>query len=528
MPHLSPYGSPSSAVTVSAILLSAARDCPDRRAVVSPDGSALTYRQLIDRGLRRASALLAMGLGPGDRVALWMGDTAEHVEVYVAAALAGLVVVPINARFTDHEGRRILEDSDPRVLFYSDGTRERAETLLVDASGISGISVGPSMPGTHRFDDLLDGRSSELPAPAADDLFVIGYTSGTTGPPKGAMLTQGSVATLARMNALSYRLPVGSVAAMTGSMSFVAVVPAHVITHFYVRGTVRLLGAWDVESVLDVVETERATFTYVPSPLVEDFARSAEADLQRWISLTTVLHSASKVTPQKLRRLADAIGGRLLEGLGMTENSGGLVTATTPADVLLTGSGRDLLATVGRPVPEVSVRVVDAARRPLPHDGRSVGELVFSSPALMAGYWRRPDATAAAVVDGWYHSGDLGTIDAEGYVEISDRRADLIVSGGMNVYPFEVEQCILSLSGVADCAVVGLPHDRWGQCVVAAVVRRPDAAGELLDEAAVVEHCRTYLASYKKPTRVVFLAELPRTPSLKVFRPRLRAMLGGQ
>ena len=206
----------------------------------------------------------------------------------------------------------------------------------------------------------------------------------------------------------------------------------------------------------------------------------------------------------------------------MTENSGGLVTATTPSDVFSGPGPSDPLRTVGRAVPEVEIRLVDAAGVALPHDGTTVGELVFSSPALMAGYWHHPIETAEVLRDGWYHSGDLGTIDPEGYVEIHERRSDLIVSGGMNVYPYEVEECISRLPGVAACAVVGLPHERWGQSVVAAVVRAP---GSDLDANAVIEHCQAYLASYKKPTRVIFVEDLPTTTSLKVSRQGVRDLL---
>lgn len=490
-------------------------------AVVGPDGHGLTHDALLRDATRLGNGLLGLGLQPGDRVAAWMQDTVDYVRLYAACALAGLVVVPINARFTVHEAGFPLADAGARVLVFTEGIRERVEALGFD--GVL-VAAGSSAPAPYvSLDDLAQsGSGSAHPPVSPDALYMIGYTSGTTGRPKGAQLTQGSVATLARMNAQSYRLPIGSTAAMTGSMSFVAVVPSHVISHFFVGGTVRLLERWDVESLVDLVERERVTFTYLPSPVLADFSETAERDPSRLASLVSLLHSGSKASPAKLRRVAEVVGGRLIEGWGMTENSGGLVTATVPGDVLRQGDRPDRLETAGRAVPGALVRVVDPTGEPLPHDGVSVGELVVASPALMTGYWKRPDATADALRDGWYFSGDVGTVDEQGYVTVTERRVDLIVSGGMNVYPSEVEDVILGIPGVVACAVVGLPHERWGQTVAAAVVVDPSGA---VDEQMVQDRCRDMLASYKKPTRIDFLPALPMTTSQKVSRAALRAQL---
>ena len=446
------------------------------------------------------------------------------MQVYTACALAGLVVVPINARLTVHEAAFPLEDSGALVLVYTEGLAERVAALPPHDLVLVPVSAEPS--GGASLQQLIDGGSGDaLPAVEPDDLYLIGYTSGTTGRPKGAMLTQRSVATLARMNSLSYRLPIGSIAALTGSMSFVAVVPSHIISHFYVAGTVLLLGKWDADSLIDTIERQRVTFTYIPSPLLSDFAVSAAVEPARWRSLTTLLHSGSKASPAKLRQVAGVVGGILVEGLGMTENSGGLVTATVPADAAaVTDPAHDRLSTVGRAVPEVLIRVLDADGLPVPTDGETLGEIVFRSPAQLVGYWNNPEATANALRDGWYYTGDLGTIDAEGYVRVSERRADLIVSGGMNVYPSEVEEVILTVPGVLACAVVGLPHDRWGQTVAAAIVLAP---GSVVTADEVLDRCRERLASYKKPTRIEFVAELPVTAGLKVSRAKVRDQMSG-
>lgn len=502
--------------TAADVIERAARVAPGTAAVVSPEGRELSYAELVNDARRLGHWMYGQGLRSGDRVAVWMDDSVEYVQVYVACTLAGLVVVPVNARFTAHEARHLVTDSGARLLLYASATADRAQTLSAELPDV----VAFPLDGPEAVAVVVDGiEGTALPEPDPESPLIIGYTSGTTGRPKGAVLTQRSVAAIARMNSLAYRLPVGSVAAMTGSMSFVAVVPAHIFSHFFVRGTVRLLREWTVPTLLDVIEQHRATFTYVPSPLLEEFATAAHGCPERWQSLVTVLHSASKASPEKLEWLAKTVGGRLVEGWGMTENSGGLMTATTPDDAR-PGSAR--LATVGRPVAEVIVEVIGPDGAPLPHDGESLGELTYRSPALMSGYWGLPEATERSLVDGWFRTGDLGTIDADGYVTLTERRVDLIVSGGMNVYPFEVEQVLLDHEDVSACCVVGLPHDRWGQTVAAVVVRTPD--GQTTAE-ELIEHCRTYLAGYKKPTTVVFVDALPTTSSLKISRSAVRAML---
>jgi acyl-CoA synthetase (AMP-forming)/AMP-acid ligase II len=503
----------------------AAERYPDRVAITMSDGSAQrTYAELEDRSTRLANALLALGLVRGDRVATWMEDRIEYVEVYLAAAKAGLVVAPINARFVAAEAEYQLQDSGAGVLVWTPGLVERVAELAPRSTPVVTISVdGSPRAADHAFENLIaEGDAMALSPPAPDDLYILGYTSGTTGRPKGAMLTHRSVLSLGRQNALSFRLSGHSIVGLTGSMSFVAVVPSHVLCLIYLGGTLVIMGRWDMPALLDAIERERITFTYIPSPLLGDFAAAARARPESLRTLHSVLHGGSRASPEALRGVFDVVGDRLVEGWGMTEHSGGLATVTTPDDYLDPDGERDVFATAGRAAVGVAIRLVDSDDTRLPHDGETIGELVIHSPSLMSGYWGRPDATADALRDGWYHTGDLGTIDADGYVVVSERRTDLIVSGGMNVYPTEVEQCIMELDDVRDAAVVGLPHERWGQTVVAAVVLAE--RGDLSEE-EVVAHCRSRLASFKKPNRIVFLEEIPRTTSMKLARAALREQL---
>lgn len=511
-------------LTVGSLLRLGALRSPQRVAVRMREGRAVTYAQLDQRTDRLANALLGLGLAPGDRVAAWMDDCVEYVELYLAVAKAGLVMVPINARLRAGEADQLLADSGAAALVWSGGIAGAVEELKELPAATKLIALaGAGGPAAADFERLLECGAARPPRPpAAADPYIIGFTSGTSGRPKGAILTHRSVLAIARLNALSYRLPLFGTGALTGSMSFVATVPAHVISHLYVGGTVLIMGSWDVESLLATVAAERATFTYVPSPLIDEFSAAAARDPRPWASLESILHSASRAAPEKLAALAEVIGGRFVEGLGMTENSGGLITATTREDVVGASAARNLYASVGRVVAESAIAVLDPDGNPVAYDGESVGEIAIRSPALMVGYWNQPEATAEALRGGWYRTGDLGSIDPAGYVYMVERRTDLIVSGGINVYPAEVEDFICAMHGVREAAVVGLPHERWGQAVAAAVVVEP---GVELDAATVIERCRNGLASFKKPTVVSFLDELPRTTSLKLKRTEVRERL---
>jgi fatty-acyl-CoA synthase len=509
--------------TIAEVLELHAGKSPSRLAYFDArTGDGRTFAELNVRSARLANALLGAGLVPGSRVAAFMRTSIAYVELYLAAAKAGLVVASINEKFKADEVRYLLESSGAEALVVSKDLLPIAEQVIGPGDLRLLIVDGPpSRPGVQSLEALYgSGSTTRCVGPGADDLFMLAYTSGTTGFPKGAMLSHRSVLAIVRMNAVSYRLPIGSVGAYRGSMSFVASICAFLFTHLYLGGTVVILDSGDPQFIVDSIGRHGANYTSVPTPLLADFATALHGNPAAAASLTTVLHSGSKARPDVLRAFAEVAGDRLVEGWGMTEHSGGLATATTRADV--TGrseSALDVFESVGRAVPEAAVEIVGPDGLPLPHDGAAVGDLLIRSPAIAMGYWSDPEATAAAFADGAYRTGDLGSIDPAGYVYVSERRTDLIISGGINVYPSEVERVIGELSDVVEVSVLGMDHVRWGQTVVAAVVTVP---GSRITEADVVEHCRSKLASYKKPTRVVFFDALPRNASDKVTRPAVR------
>ncbi len=510
---------PAPAALGSDVSLGAIRH-PDRIALALIDGPALSYLEMDRETNRIANSLLGAGLRPGDRVAIWMGNSLEYVCSYVACLKAGLVIVQINTRHTSREADYQLADSGASALLFDDSVAERVQGLeeperlrVLATTGAERVLDARSFAEFTRY-----GCGTTLVrAPDPDALAVIGYTSGTTGYPKGVELTHRSIRNIGITNALGNRYALGSRQVFGLSLSFTAATPAHILPHLYVGGTTLLMSSWETERMVAAIDEERASFTILPSPAITDFIEASRGSGTRLTSLQSVLHSASKAPAEHLRAFVDYFGPRLLEGWGMTENSGGLVTATTVEDFASPRPG--IFSSAGRAVPGAIVRLADESGEPLPHDGEAVGQLLVRTASLARGYWRNPEATAATFVDGWYRSGDLGTIAPDGLVTVIDRRDDLIVSGGMNVYPSEVERVILELEGVREAVVVAAAHERWGQTPVAFVVTGGDRR---LDAETILGHCESSLAGYKLPSRISFVDDLPRNASGKVRRQALR------
>ena len=509
---------------IGELLTVAAANSPERLAVRLRGGRSVTYADLDARSNRLATALLGLGLPRQARLATWLEDSVEYVEVYMAAAKAGHVVVPINSRFKVDEAKYQVDKSGATALFFSKGVAERAMSLLEQTPLQLAVSTDPRpIEKALNFEDVIERGSDRMPpTPHEDDPYLIGFTSGTTGFPKGTILTHRSVKNTVRTQAAALRLSLGSVSAHLASMSFPATVTSLMLTHLYVGGTTILMGHWELDELLATIRAERVNFFYLPTPAISAFIDEVRRDVSILDTVTSVLHAGSRADPDVLRKLSDVIGHRYIEGWGMTELSGALATVTSLRDTILPESTGDYFMSVGRPVPDCLVKVVDADRNPVAHDGATIGELAVRSSSTMRGYWEDEAATDHALVDGWYYSGDMGSIDSAGYVYVSDRRSDLIVSGGMNIYPAELEHTIERLEGVLECAVVGVAHPRWGQSPVAVVRLNPESH---LSESDIVSFCRRHLANYKRPQRVIFVESLPRNSSNKIQRHLVKALI---
>ncbi len=507
--------------TLGTMMANACRRYGDRVALTG-GGETRTYRQLLERGSRLANALAGLGLEPGDHVAAMLENRVTAFETYIACFLGGFPVVHVNDRLTAAELAHVLDDSDARALVHTDGLSEVVAS--VDGLGDVGpiLTIGVDRPdGALDLEALLLAASSDVPLDtrSPEDLAILGYTSGTTGFPKGAMASHRAVANCITLIPAAYRIPTYGRCAFTGTLSFVSAIWGVILPHLYMGGKVDFLFPYTPESWVDHIIEDRSTFTYTPSPLVPLFVDEVTRRPEALASLQSVLHSASPLPRPHAKDLIDLIGERFVEVWGMTE-SVAPVSGTTRQDYLGFGEADDLYSTVGRPLATAGIRVVGEDGETLPVG--EVGEFVIEADTLFSGYWNRPDETAKALVDGEYHTGDLGHIDAGGYLYVTGRSKELIISGGMNVYPAELETSLAMMPGLAESAVFGMPHDKWGETPVVAAVRAPGAE---IDEEAVTAWLRDRLAGYKKPSRVVFVDELPRNASMKVQKHVLREAL---
>lgn len=477
----------------------------------------LTYVELADRVGRLASALRAIeGIETGDRVAVIAVDGLETVEAYLACGAAGLVSVVVNAQLSTPEIDHILRDSGAKIVIAPRSHVEPVRRCEAYGQLVCLLETGADYQGLLADHEPL--RHSFPVDPT--DVAMIAYTSGTTGSPKGAMVSHAGVLTTARLvGPVAYRIPHFGRAVFSASLSFAATVWCYVFPHLAVGGSVRILGRVSIAEWVSRLRQDQATFTYVPSPLLREFAEELAKKPEILEHLETINHGGSAVPPEELEALFNVAGNRFCESWGMTEATG-VITMMTRGDYR-PGLVRNAFSSVGRPLPNVKITAIDQGGEALPHG--EVGELLIEAENLFVGYWGQPDKTAEVMMGRAYRSGDLGYVDAGGYVFLTGRTRELIISGGINVYPVEIEQVLLGMPGVRECAVVGTPSKRWGEAVTAVIV----AGDKSVSVKDVLAFCEGKLASYKRPKRVIFMDSLPRSTSLKVQKFRLVEKLEG-
>ncbi|MGW4792337.1 acyl-CoA synthetase [Nonomuraea sp. NPDC004297] len=472
---------------------------PDRVAL-SYAGRNHTYRDLTERVNRLARAL---DVRRGERIAFLGSNQPAMVETFFAAGLLGAVFVPLNTRLTVPELRFILEDAEPARLVLG---AER------DGAGLPGRHV----PAAAYEDLLASGSSEPLDEPVGqDDLCLIMYTSGTTGRPKGAVLTHANL-TWNTVNLLvDVPLAHDEVVLVSAPLFHIAALAQTLIPGVLKGARVILEPGFDVERTFDLIESERVTVTFGVPSMFGRLARSprwAGADLS---SLRHLLCGGAPV-PEPLIRIYQERGLTFLQGYGMTEAAPGALFLGAEHSVVKAG-------TAGVPCFFSDVRLV--APDGSPAGPGEPGELYVQGPNVMPGYWRRPEESAKVLSgDGWFRSGDVGTADADGFVRISDRITDMYISGGENVYPAEVESALYEHAAVGECAVIGVPDERWGEVGKALVVLRTGASAAADD---LLRHLDGRLARFKVPKHLEFVAELPRNAAGKLLKAPLRKLYGG-
>jgi acyl-CoA synthetase (AMP-forming)/AMP-acid ligase II len=380
--------------------------------------------------------------------------------------------------------------------------------------------------GAQRWSDVgRNDSESAIDEAAPEDLLYIGYTSGTTGQPKGAMIDHRTCRVALPTAALAYGLPLHGHLVMSASLSYVAAVIVHFWTHLFTGASISLLGPYDLQRQLELIERRRGTFTYFPTPVIREASAALAGAPRATESLRVVNIGASPIPEDAIRDLTAVIGGRAVATYGLTEGLGTPVCAARLDDWTRGPAG---FRGAGRSVPPAVLALVDPSTgEPVAHDGEAVGELAARTPVRMTGYWNAPELSKTVLRGDWLFTGDLASIDPNGYVAIRGRAKEMIISGGINVYPAEVES-VLELSGlVREVAIVGAPHEKWGETVVAFVVPRisPPPTGF---EQQVIDYCRAQMAHYKCPTRVIAVDTLPRNANGKVLKRELVALTGAE
>lgn len=496
-----------------------ARSRPDAVAFQF-EGRTTSFAELDARASQVANALIAAGLTKGDRIA-YVGKNSDHYfELLLGAARAGVVLVPVGWRLAPAEIAYIVGNAQAKLLFVGPELTDCvAEHIaqLPDGCVIIGMEDGSRWPGYVRW---RDAASDSPPDMALDphDIVVQLYTSGTTGRPKGAMLTHHN---LLEGRRLARAHPMGWNEWTTDDVSLVAMPVAHIGgTGWGLIGIVNgakgvIAREFDPTKILDYIEHDRVSKMFMVPAALQFVVRQPRARQIDYSRLRHILYGASPIPLDLLRECIEVFGCGFCQQYGMTETTGTIVYLP-PEDHDPAGNQR--MRAAGLPMPGVELRILDAGGNPLPPN--SVGEVATRSYANMAGYWKLDEATAATLApDGWLRTGDAGYIDEDGYLFIHDRVKDLIITGGENVYPAEVESAVYGHPAVAEVAVIGVPDDQWGEAVKAIVVPKP---GMTIDSADIIAFARGRIAAFKAPKSVDVVAALPRNASGKILRRELR------
>jgi len=499
-------------------------DAFPERAAILDSHARFSYREARQASRRIARAMSANGLRGGDRVALFAPNDARVLLCMLGMWRAGGVWVPVNHRNALDANAQYMSYAGTSWLFYHSSFRAQVDSLKARVPTLRHLVCVDAADGEHpSLDQFMaqGGEENEVdwcdPHTNPDGLVGIIPTGGTTGPAKGVMMTNLAWGTMTEMGAHYWRRDdIDPVCLGTAPLTHAAGVVAMVAFAF--GATNVIMPGFEAGEVLRNIERHRVTHLFLPPTAF--YALLAHPDLRKhdYSSLRIFLLAASPVSAEKFRAGVEVFGPCMCQCYGQTE-SPMLLTWLDPATVAAAAAGvhPERLASCGKPTYAVRVAIMDDAGRILPAGER--GEIVARGNLVAAGYYELPEATAEIRGHGWHHTGDVGYLDEDGYIYIVDRKKDMIITGGFNVYSAEVESCVMELPQVRECAVIGVPHDTWGEAVTAIVALRE---GMSLAPQAVIAHCKERLGGVKAPKTVEFAAEIARTPNGKVDKKALR------
>lgn len=478
------------------------------------ENKRITYRELEERSLQLAGWLQMKGIRPGDKVGIISKNNLEFVELVFGIALSGGVSVPINFRLVPEEFVYIINNSDTKILVIEEEYEEMIQSVRERLPLVEHIVVIENSKTSQfiSYNDIFQTETSFTPVEdmTDEDDCMICYTSGTTGHPKGAVLSHKNLMMSAMNSVVDTKTSTGSIGLIVSPLFHIAGI-GNIVICCMVSGTMVIHREFDPVKILKTIHEEKINSLFlVPAMwnMVVNVPNIEEYDLTSVQRAST----GAAICPIELKKkiMHHFPNAGIYDAFGQTEMSP-TTTCLLPEDSLRKTNS------VGKATLTVEIRVVDEEMNDVPVG--EVGEIVYRGPTVMKGYYKNPEATEEAFRGGWFHSGDLVRMDEEGFVYVVDRKKDMIISGGENIYPAEVEAALYKHDAILEAAVIGVPDEVWGESVKAYIVLKP---GRTLTEEEVIEHCRQHLASYKKPKYVEFLDELPRNPSGKVLKRVLR------
>ena len=494
-------------VALTAAVRFHARQTPQRDALVY-GGERVTYGALWERSTRLAGMLAARGTVKGDVVAVLMKNSAAFIEIALAASHAGAVLLPINFRLAAEEVEYILGHAGAKLLFVDEELVSSAggfePRVVVDARAQKGMLAQGSAP--------LE-RAAAL---ASTDLFRLMYTSGTTDRPKGVIHTYNNYYWKCLDHVAALQLTAGDRLLVAGPLYHVGAFDLPGLAVLIAGGMLCVLREFDPEAALETIARERLTGSWMAPVMLNRLLAHAGRERFDLSSLRWLIGGGERTPEQRIREFTGLFRhGRYIDAYGLTESCAGDTLMEAGMEIAKIGS-------VGRAVPHVEIEIRDDAGRALP--AGEPGEICLRGPKISPGYWREPAKTAASFFGDWFRTGDIGVLDGEEFLTLTDRKKDMIISGGENIASSEVERVLYGLAQVSEAAVIGLPDERWGERVVAVVVLKP---GSQLSAENLAAHCRGHLAGFKVPKQLVVREALPRNPSGKVLKRTLRDELAG-